>query len=113
MPKPACVKCRCFYRPKRNGIHALEGMPIPVRGEERIRDNGEIRGRRLPTAWQAYKVWQADLWECPDCGHELIAGYGRGPVLERHDEDFNRKVLEYGDEMRAMGFPGLLPINDC
>jgi len=23
-----------------------------------------------------YQLWQADLWECPDCGNQVILGYG-------------------------------------
>ena len=27
-----------------------------------------------------YKLWDADLWECPDCGHQIIAGFGKAPL---------------------------------
>jgi hypothetical protein len=35
-----------------------------------------------------YKVWKADLLECPDCGHQLITGYGNNPVSEHYQPDF-------------------------
>ena len=24
-----------------------------------------------------YKLWHADLLECPTCGHEIVAGFGK------------------------------------
>lgn len=93
MPKPACVRCQCFYRPKKNGQAVIEGMPTPMDGEATTRDGPEIRGRRQPGAWQPYKLWIADLWECPDCGHELIAGWATGPLLEHYQPEFNAEAL--------------------
>ncbi len=96
MPKPACVRCKCFYRVKTNGVRVIEGMPNGTGGS-----NEEIRGRRRPSAWQPYKLWVADLWECPDCGHELVSGWGQQLVLERHHEMFGHKLLAD------------LEVNDC
>jgi hypothetical protein len=31
---------------------------------------------------QPYKLWDADLWECVECGVEIIAGFGRAPLAE-------------------------------
>lgn len=102
MPKPACVKCQCFYRPKRNDVRVLEAMPNGLAPRDLAPDLN-IRGRRFPEYWQPYKLWAADLWECPDCGHELIAGWGGMPYLERHHPGF---------ETHAEADP-IFTINDC
>jgi hypothetical protein len=31
---------------------------------------------------QPYKLWSADLWICTECGVEIIAGFGQGPLSE-------------------------------
>jgi hypothetical protein len=86
--KPICVKCRRFYRPKRNGVFFIEGMP-PYAGE---------------TQWRPYKLWQGDLWECLGCGHELISGVGHFPIREHYQDDF--------DEVVRILKPGL-QVDDC
>ena len=34
---------------------------------------------------QPYKLWSADLWACPACGVEIIAGFARAPLAD-HDQ---------------------------
>jgi hypothetical protein len=29
-----------------------------------------------------YKLWDADLWECVECGVEVISGFGARPIAE-------------------------------
>lgn len=29
-----------------------------------------------------YKLWDADLWQCPDCGVQVITGFAREPLAE-------------------------------
>ena len=85
MPKPVCVPCRRFFRIKRSGRAFIEGMPAP----------GETRpppGPGRPGLWQPYKVWAADLWECPACGTQILCGFGMAPIAERHHEDFERTI---------------------
>ncbi len=62
---PVCVPCRKFYRPEKNGVIVEEGMPSGSR--QPITDS---------SGWGPYKLWYADKLKCPDCGHELIYGYG-------------------------------------
>lgn len=104
MPKPMCVRCQCFYRPKKNGVGVVEGMPVQIRGEEKVRENEDIRGRRRPEAWSPYKLWVADLWECPDCGHELIVGWASAPVSEHYKPEFKAEI---------MARRPVLLVNDC
>ena len=88
--KPICVPCQRFYRPKRNGFAFIEGMPIgqdaPV-------------GKRDPSAWWPYKLWNGDLWWCPDCGAEIIVGVGAHRVAEHYEPDFSEKVAIFGAEI--------------
>ncbi len=81
MPKPLCVSCQRFYRPKRNGTYVAEMMPSKP---------GALPGLMEPKLWVPYKVWVADLWECKGCGHELISGYAYQPTAEKHSPDFER-----------------------
>ncbi len=56
--QPVCVKCECDLKPEQNGVYCVE-----TAGTER----------------RPYKVWHADLWKCPNCGIEIVSGYGHGP----------------------------------
>lgn len=96
--KPICVNCRCFYRPEKNGYMFMEGMPI---------DNDpfmNIRGNRAPNAWQPYKLWRGDLWECPDCQHQIVVGVAQSPMAEHYELNFSQIVEAYPPEIQ---------VNDC
>lgn len=93
--KPICVPCRRFMRPKRTGLFFVEGMP---------RANNAPIGLREPSAWQPYKVWSGDLWECPDCKASVISGTGRDPIAIHHQEGFADWLDACKDDIQ---------INDC
>ena len=38
------------------------------------------------------RIWEADLWECPKCGTEIIVGFGLEPIMEHFQKDY-RKIL--------------------
>jgi hypothetical protein len=80
MPKPACVKCQRFYRPKQNSHTVLESMPI---------ESGATPGSTEPQQWQPYKIWSADLWECQGCGHQLLSGWGKVAITEHYMDNFD------------------------
>lgn len=86
MPKPACVKCRLFFRPKKNSVCIEEGAQIE------------------PGSWAPYKLWDADLWECKGCGAEIVVGYGRAPLAEHHQST-------YADD--RVRFAPLFRVDDC
>jgi len=65
-PGYACVSCKTYFRPRKNGIYVSETM-----------EDG-----------RPYKVWQADLLECPDCGTQVIMGYGLHAISEHFMADF-------------------------
>ena len=65
MPSPICVKCRLFFRPKKNGTVWEEMMPVNL---NRTRDP-------IADSWVPYKLWESDLWECKGCGVEILVGH--------------------------------------
>ena len=95
MLKPICVACQRFYRPQRNGIYFVEGMPI---------GQNVPPGTAAPEQWEPYKLWCGDRWQCEGCGHLIIVGTGRGPVRERHQRDFAAMI-----ESTSATFQ----VNDC
>ena len=79
MPKPICVKCMRFFKPKKTGIVALEQMP---------KKNDALPGDGDQANWTPSKCWSADLYSCKGCGAEIIYGFGLGPIAEHHEIDF-------------------------
>jgi hypothetical protein len=79
MPKPICVKCQRFYRPQRNAVPVIEGMPT---------HNLALPGTREPQSWRPYKIWSADQWHCEGCGHEIVVGFGLNPRAIQHEQGF-------------------------
>lgn len=67
MLKPICVSCEVEYRPKRNGTPVIEMFSDPPR---------------------PYKIWNADTWRCPSCGHEIVKGYSLKPIAIHFEEGF-------------------------
>jgi hypothetical protein len=37
----------------------------------------------------SYRLWSADLWICPDCGHKIISGFGKGPIAEHYQSNYD------------------------
>lgn len=102
MPKPVCVGCQCFYRPKRNGYAFIEGKPDGP--AVRFSTADSRRGTKLPEAWTPYKLWNGDLWQCPECAHEIIVGVIGPPLSEHYLPDFDYRVKQ---------FRATLQVNDC
>ena len=61
-----CVACNRFMRIEKNGVTVEELM-----------DDGS-----------PYKLWDADKYKCPSCGHEVISGFGRQPIAEHYQENY-------------------------
>jgi hypothetical protein len=93
--KPVCVPCQRFYRPKKNGLYFIEGMPV---------GNDAPPGTERPEAWQPYKLWSGDEWQCRGCGSTIIVGCGLRPVAEHYDPDF---------AYRVMTLNATFQVNDC
>ena len=95
MPKPVCVPCQRFFRPKKNGFSWVEGMPV---------GNNALPGSIEPEKWKPYKLWNSDLWECQGCGTQIVAGHGSQALSIQHEEDFAEQVASHG---------ATLQVNDC
>jgi len=69
MLRPICVECSnklgkaVFFEPKRNGVEVRFGY--------------------------YYGYFTADLWECPECGHQMIMGYSDAEVLSSKPVEFD------------------------
>lgn len=63
-----CVKCGRLLKVATNGVWAQE--------------NVAERGR-------AYRVSMFDMWQCPECGYEVLAGSGK-PVYPDQKESFEK-----------------------
>ena len=81
--KPACPKCKLFYRPKKNGYVFQEMMPI---------HNDAKPGLLEEENWRSYKIWSGDLWECRGCNNEIIVGTGFNPMSEHYHPDYKRDL---------------------
>ena len=66
-PGYACASCKTMLRPRTNEIYVA------------VESDG-----------QAYQIWCADLWECPDCGTQIILGYGQRPLSENYQDGFEK-----------------------
>lgn len=86
MPRPTCVTCRRFFRPKKNSVCIEEGLPL------------------ADGSWAPYKLWDADLWACPGCGAEIVVGYGLAPLSEHH-------LTTYQDDVAR--FQPIFRVDDC
>jgi hypothetical protein len=69
----ACAKCFKFFRVKKMGVAVEEGMPIGYEEDDK---------------WQSYKLWMADLCECPGCGALALVGFGHNPVREHYQPGY-------------------------
>jgi len=45
---------------------------------------------------QPYKLWDADLYECPECGVEIIVGFGSGPIAEHYQPTYADQRMRLG-----------------
>jgi hypothetical protein len=65
----------------------------------RCRRNG-VEVLETTESGDGYRVWQADLWECPECHERVIGGFGGRPIMERHEDGFAAREAE----VRREGF---------
>jgi hypothetical protein len=78
MPKMVCPDCQCEYKVLKNGVYVIEMASL------------------LP-----YKIWTADLWKCPDCNKEIVAGFAR-EALEHYELDFNQYLESITEDDKVM-----------
>lgn len=65
-----CVQCQTYLATRKTGAVVLETY-----------EDG-----------RPYKVWHADLLECPDCGFQIIKGFAMQPCAVSHEPDFEKEL---------------------
>lgn len=70
--RPVCVSCEVDMYPEKNGIGVLDMVDT-----------------------DPYKLWSADMWQCPRCSYQIIIGFGHNPVSEHYMPGFGDKVARY------------------
>lgn len=75
MHRPVCPKCHVELHPERNGVGVLD-----------------------LASFGPYALWDSDLWKCPECGVEVIGGFGSGPISAHYKEDFKRLIEVYREK---------------
>ena len=71
MPKMVCVPCEVELKPIENGALVIE-----------------------MASFGPYKAWDADVWGCPKCHHQTVAGFGNNPLHEHYEEGFTKWLDE-------------------
>lgn len=71
MPTESNVLCGCgrFMRCTKNSVTV----------EEQLADGAP------------YKLWDADRYACPECGAEVITGFGAAPLVEHWRPDYAKQ----------------------
>jgi len=80
-PFYVCAKCENKYVPRTTGL-----------GSELRPEKNHVYVIEMAD-FGPYKVWFADLWMCPKCGHKVIAGFALECIAEHYQDGF-REVLE-------------------
>ena len=68
---PICWPCGLQMRPEKNGVAVIEMAYFG------------------PAA-----IWMSDLWKCPECGVEIVSGFGNRPFSEHYQPDFARHLAD-------------------
>jgi predicted RNA-binding Zn-ribbon protein involved in translation (DUF1610 family) len=76
--RPVCGACKVELRPECNDVAVVD-----------YADYG------------AYQMWAADLWKCPNCGVEIIGGFGNGPLVGNWEPTFETCIKKMEDHARV------------
>ena len=68
--RPVCVRCQVGYQIAKSGVYLIEMFNDPP---------------------EPYKLWNADLWQCPICNHQIVRGFGNEAV-QHFQADLNEIV---------------------
>jgi hypothetical protein len=47
----------------------------------------------------SYQLYLADLWECPSCHLEIVAGFGVMPIAEHFHKDYERERKKQSEKL--------------
>jgi hypothetical protein len=70
------------FRPIKIGVRIEESMPAGT-----VMSDGE------PERWVPYKLWSADLFECPGCGAQIVAAFGERPIAEHYQPEYAQMAM--------------------
>ena len=76
MTNLTCVPCQTKYTIKKQGV-----LLVTTFGEN-----------------QPYKIYEGDVWICPNCSHELIAGVASHPIAEHYQQPRFDEILRKAQE---------------
>lgn len=78
--KMVCKQCQTSLKPFENSVTVIVTAGDPP----------------YPT-----QIWEADIWECPECGVKIVIDFGLGPIAMRGDKDFFETLgkIKAGDGM--------------
>jgi hypothetical protein len=80
MPTPICVKCRVAMRCGQNDFIVRDSA-----------DGG------FPSTY-----WAGDKFYCPQCGHEVVVGFGKPVQAEKASQlGWTEQAMEFGHERRV------------
>ena len=81
-----CVKCEKEMMPAKVGVLVEEHRKATL---------GRTSGSGVE--WLPYKIWTADVLECPECGAQILAGFPDRPVAHHHEDNYaeEQKKVEY------------------
>ena len=69
MTTTICVKCKVAYRTTKTGVIVEEFAGLG-----------------------SYKLWEADLKQCPKCQHQIVSGFAQRNFAEHFEEDYKEKL---------------------
>ena len=78
MRKAVCVPCQREYRPETNETYVVE-----------------------MASFGPYKIWMADTWQCPQCHHQIVSGFGMNAIKEHYQEGFTDLLEELKETKRV------------
>jgi len=88
MPKPICIKCKVEYRPFENGAYVAEMF------------NGN----------NIYKIWMADIWQCPVCKNKIVVGFGQEPIAHHFEKE---KVEKLKNKIKAYAYETITEVMEA
>ena len=71
MMKEICVKCNKQLKVVKVGVNVVERAEF-----------GD------------YRLWAADLLECPNCKHQVVSRFAERPQIEHYDDNFEDVLSE-------------------
>jgi len=81
MPRMVCVRDEVELQPKKNGVVVVETSHEDM---------------------MVHKLWDTDMWECPVCGMQVIAGFAAEAYQQGYELD-DRDPQRVAEALRAQG----------